>query len=262
VLLTSAETASRLGVGVTAVKRWADEGVLPCVKTAGGHRRFRLPDVERLSRMRVTPTRGDEWSEWIDTLVNAGDVHLVLALLFAERARRGSWVEVATYLGALLETIGERWAGGELTVAQEHVASSLLQRALTLTVETMPVPASAPRCLLAPAEGEEHTLGLSLAELCLRENGWRAEWTGGFTRTVDVCERARSAGVRMVALSASSFLRNRRVLRVQMRAVGAACQRAGIALVLGGSGQWPEPPAFGVRLHRWPDFCALVRRQR
>ena len=260
-LLTSAEAATRLGVGVTAVKRWADQGVLPTVRTAGGHRRFRLHDVERLLRSQSGRTHADEWSDWLDTLVNRGDVHLVLAMLFAERARRGAWAEVATYLGLLLETIGERWARGELTVAQEHVASSLLQRALTLTVETMPLPATAPRCLLSPAEGEEHTIGLSLAELCLRENGWRAEWTGGFTRTVDVCERARGGGVRMVALSASAYLRNRRALRSQVRAIGGVCQRAGITLVIGGSGNWPDPPAFGVRLQRWSDFCALVRRQ-
>lgn len=260
-LLTSADASRRLGVGVTAIKRWADEGLLPCVKTAGGHRRFRLADVERLSRMTVARSARDEWSEWLDTLVSGGDVHPVLALLFSERARRGAWVEVATYLGALLETIGERWARGELSVAQEHVASSLLQRALTLSIETIPLPAAAPRCLLAPADGEEHTLGLSLAELCLRENGWRAEWTGGHTRTTDVCERARAAGVRMVAMSASAFMSNRRVLRSQLRAIGATCQRAGITLVVGGSGNWPDPPPFGVRLRRWPDFCALVRRQ-
>ena len=56
-LITTRSAASLLGVGTTSVKRWADEGTLPCVKTAGGHRRFRRSDVMALLR------RGDAPSE-------------------------------------------------------------------------------------------------------------------------------------------------------------------------------------------------------
>ena len=260
-LLTSAEAASRLGVGVTAVKRWADDGILPCVRTAGGHRRFHREDVERLARRAGAQHEVDEWREWIDTLVHADSVYASLARLFAERARRRGWWDVATYLGGLLTAIGDRWANGDLSVAQEHVASSALQRALALAAETISTPPGAPRCLLAPAEGEEHMLGLALAELCLREAGWRAEWTGTHTRSVDVCERVRGGTVRMVGLSASSAMRDRRALRAQVRAVGSACQRAGVTLVLGGLGSWPDPTPFGVRVRRWDEFSALIRRE-
>lgn len=44
-LLTTREAADILGVGPTTVKRWSDEGKLPALKTAGGHRRYREPDV-------------------------------------------------------------------------------------------------------------------------------------------------------------------------------------------------------------------------
>ena len=46
-LLTTREAARYLGVGTTSVKRWADEGLLRCERTAGGHRRFRLSEIER-----------------------------------------------------------------------------------------------------------------------------------------------------------------------------------------------------------------------
>ena len=260
-LLTSTAAAARLGVGVTAVKRWTDEGLLPCVRTAGGHRRFHARDVERLARGGVTATAPDQWGGWIAALIGPADVHAVLALLFAERSRRGAWFHVAGYLGGLLETIGERWARGELTVVQEHIASSALQRALGLVAETIPVPSGAPRCLVACAEGEEHTLGLSLAEVCLREAAWRAEWTGSRMRASDVRERVRSGDVQMVALSASSLMAERRMLAAQVRAVGSVCQRAGVDLVLGGTGRWPDPPAFGLRMQRWDEFNALLCRR-
>lgn len=256
-LLTSADAAIRLSVGVTAVKRWADEGRLACVRTAGGHRRFRLSDIERLRR--GTGAVEDEWDTWIDTLVNSADVYSVLAPLFAERARLGAWFRVATRVGELLERIGDRWERGTISVPEEHAASAVLQRALAMAAESIPVSPDAQRCLVASAEGDDHTLGLSLAELCLREAGWRVEWAGRDTRSSDICERVRRHSVQMVAISATSLMSDRKALRTQVREVGRACQRAGVSLILGGAGAWPEPPEFGNRLSRWEDFSRLLQ---
>ena len=41
-----------LGVSEASVKRWADSGLLPMEKTAGGHRRFRPEDVAAVRRAR------------------------------------------------------------------------------------------------------------------------------------------------------------------------------------------------------------------
>jgi len=40
--------AHRLGVATHTIRRWSGSGILPCVRTAGGHRRFREEDVEEL----------------------------------------------------------------------------------------------------------------------------------------------------------------------------------------------------------------------
>lgn len=47
-LLMPAEVAELFGVNVKRVTRWANTGQLPCVRTLGGHRRFRADDVLRL----------------------------------------------------------------------------------------------------------------------------------------------------------------------------------------------------------------------
>jgi excisionase family DNA binding protein len=39
-ILSTADVARLFNVTETTVKRWADEGVLRCQKTPGGHRRF------------------------------------------------------------------------------------------------------------------------------------------------------------------------------------------------------------------------------
>jgi excisionase family DNA binding protein len=258
-LMTSTNAARLLGVGVTAIKRWTDEGVLPCVRTPGGHRRFRSADVQRLRRGE-SATSGDGWDVWIDTLLHSGDVYATLALLFSERAEQGAWFLVADRLGPLLRDVGDRWERGSISVSDEHVLSAAFQRALTVTVESIAVAHDAPRCLLAAAEGDEHTLGLSLAELCLREAGWRALWAGAHTRSSDIVEQVQKRSVQMVALSASAYSADRKLLREQMKRVGSTCQRHDVAFVMGGSGAWSDQPAFGDRLNDWAGFARLLRR--
>ena len=43
-------TALRLGVAPHTVRRWTAAGLLPCTRTAGGHRRIREEDVDALAQ--------------------------------------------------------------------------------------------------------------------------------------------------------------------------------------------------------------------
>jgi excisionase family DNA binding protein len=42
------EVAARLHVSPKTVTRWADAGLIPCVVTLGGHRRFRRQEVDAI----------------------------------------------------------------------------------------------------------------------------------------------------------------------------------------------------------------------
>lgn len=48
--LTPGEVARLLHVSPKTISRWATNGLLPCVVTLGGHRRFRRDDVEEAAR--------------------------------------------------------------------------------------------------------------------------------------------------------------------------------------------------------------------
>ena len=53
-LLSVSAAADRLGVHVGTVRRWTDDGLLPEVRTPGGHRRIPAEAVERLRQERTS----------------------------------------------------------------------------------------------------------------------------------------------------------------------------------------------------------------
>jgi len=263
-LITTVEACRLAGVGPTAIKRWADGGRLHCVRTPGGHRRFRRAELEALIR-EVRPTlaaSAGQWDEWIEALRDREGLLLTEALLLKERAALGSWARVAERVGALLIEVGDRWASGTVTVAEEHVISDRLRRVLSRIAESLPLLPDAPVCLMAVADGDAHTGGLSLTELTLREAGWRTVWAGAPLPVADLVAAIRQWQPRMVALSASVASQPSALLAAAARVV-EACRAAGAVVALGGRGHWPAIPAdAGRRFEDFPAFAAFATATR
>jgi MerR family transcriptional regulator, light-induced transcriptional regulator len=90
----------------------------------------------------------------------------------------------------VLHDLGEGWAGGEVSVAQEHFASGLLRGRLLGLARGWDGGAG-PRAILGCPPGELHDLGLVTFGLLLRELGWRITMVGADTPL----ETLRSAAV-------------------------------------------------------------------
>jgi len=244
-LLTSAEVARLLGVTAGSVKRWADLGLLRCARTAGRHRRFSSEDVERFLRERGAPAAGP--SRWLERLLSGCDGHQLLGDLYSERARLGSWWRVAEALEPVLAEIGQRWADGTLSILEEHVASERLTRVLAQVSDQLPSRSGTPRLLLATAEGEEHTLGLSLVELVVREFGWPVVWAGRRTPLAEIVAHVAGGAVDALAVSASEVCDPGDLL-AQTERLGAICRAGDVHLLLGGRGPWPDWIPYGARV--------------
>ncbi len=249
-LLTSAEVAKILGVTAMSVKRWADMGLLRTARSAGSHRRFDPVEVERFLKDQtgaVQPENGPDVEAWLELLLSDCDAHQLLATIYAERARLGAWWKVAESLSAVLEEIGERWSEGTLSILEEHVATERLARVLAQVSDQLPARPRAPRLLLTTAEGEEHTLGLSLAEMVIREHGWPVLWAGRRVPVSEIVAHVASGSVDAVAVSASSVADPGDLL-AQTERLGAICRAGEVQLLLGGSGPWPEWIPYGARV--------------
>lgn len=260
--LTSAEVGKLLGVGATSVKRWADSGLLPCLRTPGKHRRFLRDEVERFRRRKDDARAPDpaQVGAWIQLLRGDCSAYEVHSALLFDRSRYGSWWQVADLVGAVSAEIGRMWQEGEVSVVEEHAMSERLARGLARCSESLAVRPGAPACLLATAETEEDALPLSLAELCLRESGWSAAWGGRLVPEGEIEKHLTDGRFAMLALSASERAAPEALAR-EARDLAAACAERGVRLVLGGSGAWPEPapgePAF-ERVRSFREFNQIL----
>ena len=257
-LLTTSATARLLGVGPTTIKRWVAEGRLRCITTPGGHRRFDRAEIEGLR-----PDPGGQLDDFavrcLEKMVYDGTGSYGLeATLIEMRGHLGSWLQVADVMGTVLTELGRRWEQGVCSVAQEHAGTHRLEEAIRACAATLPTPPAAPRTVLAAVEGESHTLGLSLLDLCMREAGRATEWLGSPTPTSILVEAIERLNPNMVAVSASACSRDAGMLLRHYRSIGRACRRCGAVLVLGGQGAWPPKPSYGHRFRNFAELASLL----
>jgi excisionase family DNA binding protein len=258
-LMTSADVARELGVGPSRVKRWADSGLLTCLRTAGRHRRFARADVERFRRAQASAGAPEvvQLESWTRRLVGDCDPYEIHSALLLERSRQGAWWRVADQLGALLAELGRRWGNGANTTVTHQMANERLNRGLARCAESLAVPLGAPAVLAASAQGDDHRLGLQLAELCFREAGWSVVWGGRGLPITELTACLDQGRCKMLAMSAAAELRDAVSLRLQAEQLGRACAQREVRLVLGGAGAWPTPSAELPPFARVHDFHEL-----
>jgi DNA-binding transcriptional MerR regulator len=102
-----------------------------------------------------------------------------------------------------LREVGERWERGEVSIAQEHFASSLLRGRLLGLARGWGRGAGR-RALLACPSGEQHDLGLIAFGLALREHGWRIDYLGPDTPIESIAEAAATIDPELLVISAVS----------------------------------------------------------
>jgi methanogenic corrinoid protein MtbC1 len=101
-----------------------------------------------------------------------------------------------------LRDLGERWADGAVTVAQEHFASNVIRGRLASLARGWGL-GRGPRAVLACAPGELHDIALLAFGVVLHRNGWRIEYLGADTPVEDVIRMARTTGPDLVVLTAT-----------------------------------------------------------
>src|SRR5829696_2391573 len=130
-MLTLQEAADRLGVHYMTVYRWVRTGRLPATKQ-GASWAVREADLDEVTEPTRAPRQGRvDHADRLARRLAAGDEPGAMAV--AEAALAGGMDPEDLYLDVLavaMARIGDRWATGEVTVAQEHQATAIMLRLL------------------------------------------------------------------------------------------------------------------------------------
>jgi excisionase family DNA binding protein len=256
--LSSDQVARLLNVTVSTIKRWADEGMIACIKTPGGHRKFELSEVTRFAEghgMRLSggtpPPLAEDQLEQLQFGIHAQNYHRV-ANLFLEEALQGDreglyqlllyvtkhHIRFATIADEIIRPalvqIGEQWHQGSLEIGTEHRASSAITEALVrLAPELHRKPSNGLTAVCACAEGEQHEIGLRCMAYALELEGWKVHYLGANTPYETIASLAQAIRPELICLSLS-IARHRKDIVDGMAQVGRVVRATGSRVVIGG----------------------------
>jgi MerR family transcriptional regulator, light-induced transcriptional regulator len=101
----------------------------------------------------------------------------------------------------VLDRLGQRWADGHISVAQEHFASNIIGGRLRSLAQGWGDGVGPPAILACPP-GELHELGLLSFGLALRERGWKITYLGADTPLGDIAAILDEVSAAIVVLAA------------------------------------------------------------
>lgn len=218
------ELSRRSGVSPELLRAWERRyGLLQPTRSAGGLRLYSPDDLARVQAMQrhladgfaaaeaaalatrtshgdeevAFPAAKDELAAALATF-DDGKAHAVFDALLARLSLDTLLRDVIV---PYLRELGQGWERGDVSIAQEHFASTLLRGRL-LGLARGWGRGIGPLAVLACAPGEQHDLGLLGFGLALRGRGWRIVYLGADTPITSVADAARSCSPAAVVVSA------------------------------------------------------------
>ncbi|HLM34862.1 MAG TPA: MerR family transcriptional regulator [Gaiellaceae bacterium] len=222
--LNIAALARRTGVPADTIRKWEQRyGVLRPERTTGGQRRYSEEDVARVEWLKArlsegyrigeaatllgsvplaTPASPDELREALAGAVVQNDLPSLIALVDQALALNQLEDALSDVLAPALAAVGESWEAGEISVAQEHLASGVVRAHLERLLADSRA-AIRGTAVLACAPGERHELGLLMLAVLLRADGWQVAYLGADTPVGDAVALAEESGARLLCFSAT-----------------------------------------------------------
>jgi methanogenic corrinoid protein MtbC1 len=131
--------------------------------------------------------------------LDAADLH---AALEQAALTLGVPVFIDEVVAPALTRVGEGWAEGSLSIAQEHMATAVFRRILGWLFRVYEVSGAAPRLVVATPPGQVHELGALMVATSAAAEGWGVTYLGPDLPVADLLSAVAQTGARAVAVSA------------------------------------------------------------
>ncbi len=269
-ILSTADVARLFNVTETTVKRWADEGMLKCQKTPGGHRKFEIRNVIEFADKNhfepiatLTMPESDEHAPAVQMAILSRDFP-VLVGAFVQKALSSDPLDLFRFLSFLYEhrihlweiydlilrpamaLLGEKWARGEIDISHEHRASYETMDALAkLQAQILIKPAVGKSVVCACLGEEAHEIGLRCASSLFESEGWKSHYLGARSPYPSVIVAIRELRPDIVCLSITQVA-DKKVLEQQLGQIGELTHGSHGILVAGGRGAAPKMLVDGI----------------
>jgi MerR family transcriptional regulator, light-induced transcriptional regulator len=279
--LSTVQVARMVGVSPTTIKRWVDDGVLPAHRTAGGHRKLLLADVQRVTRDRglpqaeigLTAIEGStecEPGRIRESLIEAMskvDCNLIRAIL---RDAQRNGLSIATIaddiVSPCMQWVGSNWQHGRMEVSEEHlITQTLLGVFYEFRAVAIPTLATEnPIAIGGAPEHDHYILPSLLAQLTLLESGWQAVNVGPHTPMSAFLHLLQTWKPKLIWLSVS-HIENKERFELEYRYLYQAAQSCGIPISLGGRALTEELRSrlpyttYGDRLEQLAAFANTLK---
>lgn len=231
------EAADALGVHYQTAYQWVRQGRLPARKVG---RDYEVAD-EDVEVFQARRSRGEQPARQIAVRDwEAQSAQLYRAIVLGEETRARHWLARLTagvtlidlcerVIAPALRRVGEDWAAGLVSIAQEHRASAICER---LIAQRAAQPRGRPRgcAVVTTPPGERHALPALMAAACLREDRWLVHHLAADLPVAEVTRLAQDVSATLIVFSAATQTGARRA-RSAAREVSAADSRP---LVLAG----------------------------
>ncbi|WP_406693905.1 B12-binding domain-containing protein [Singulisphaera sp. Ch08] len=250
--VSTAHVARALGVGVSTVKRWVDEGILPAHKTAGGHRKLLLADVLRVAREGDFPRLDlsglqldatspgafdpETLSQQLLDALKRGEADAVHSLIHgAYRAGVGIETLADFVIAPAMHRLGHEWESGRVAIHQEHRGTQICTAALYALKAILETQAESDRPLAVGGspESDYYVLASLLAEMVLLDAGWRTISLGPHTPIVSFRQAVAELRPQLLWISISQ-LPNRDRFLAEYRELYREAEQAGVCVAIGG----------------------------
>jgi DNA-binding transcriptional MerR regulator/methylmalonyl-CoA mutase cobalamin-binding subunit len=203
----------------------------------------------------LPPSVGEDVERALE-LARAVDAPGLESMLRRTAAAVGVPIFLEAVVAPLLRRMGEEWQAGRLAVAQEHLATAIIQRVLEGMIHFLVAPHGAPNLLVATLSGEQHKMGALLAATAAAAEGWRVTYLGPDLPADEIANAAVAAAARVVGVSIVHVAEPARVL-TELRTARTRLPPS-VPLLAGGAGAVALAPDFdGSGIHAIGDLSEL-----
>lgn len=256
----SIEAAKILGVNVSTIKRWTDEGKLECIRSAGGHRKFVMSHLSKFleenrrktSKVNLFPLENESDLKLSNHILKGNFAYLIDYLKRQAMSCNRDKVQkvfnglyLAQYplhviydrvVTPLLREFGKLWAEGKLTVVEEHLATSTLRDGIERLQGVIALPGKKQgQALCLSMSAEMHDIALKMVAHILEVRGFKVLYTGQNTPVLSFDQLLKNYKINRICVS-STYVTDKEFSQKEFDIICQLAAENGIEVYVGGNG--------------------------